>query len=117
MSGRRWWWPALVITASVAAQAHLMFALAASALVLLTLIIGLADAFRAKTGYLWTAAGLAAGRAADGDPAAGLPIAGALNHELMAAQWRPGTLVPRERPAAIAPAAWQSSRGWSSCHR
>ncbi len=61
MSGRRWWWPVLVITASVAAQAHLMFAVAAAALALLALIAGLADRSRAKTGYRWAAAGLIAG--------------------------------------------------------
>ena len=61
MSGRRWWWPVLVITASVAAQAHLMFALASAAVVLLALITGLADASRANTGYRWAAAGLIAG--------------------------------------------------------
>jgi hypothetical protein len=61
MSGRRWWWPVLVITASVAAQAHLMFAVASAALVLLALIVGLVDAFRAKTGYRWAITGLIAG--------------------------------------------------------
>jgi len=63
MSGRRRWWPVLVITASVAAQAHLMFAVASAALVLLALIVGLADRFRAKAGYQWAIAGLMAGLA------------------------------------------------------
>ncbi len=63
LSGRRWWWPVLVVTASVAAQAHLMFALASVGLVLLTLVVGLADASRAGTGLRWAAAGLAAGMA------------------------------------------------------
>jgi hypothetical protein len=63
MSGNRRWWPVLVITASVAAQAHLMFALASAAVVLLALITGLADASRANTGYRWAAAGLIAGMA------------------------------------------------------
>ena len=61
MSGRRWWWPVLVITASVAAQAHLMFAIASAALALLALIAGLADAFRAKTGYQWAVTGFIVG--------------------------------------------------------
>jgi hypothetical protein len=60
VSGRRWWWPVLVVTASVAAQAHLMFALAAAGLVLLALVVGMADASRAGTGFRWAAAGLAA---------------------------------------------------------
>ena len=63
MCGRRWWWPVLVITASVAAQAHLMFAIASAALVLLALIVGLADGFRAKTGYRWAVTGFIAGMA------------------------------------------------------
>jgi hypothetical protein len=61
MSGRRWWWPAGVITASVAIQAHLMFAVASAALVFLALIVGLADAFRARASYLWALIGLGAG--------------------------------------------------------
>ena len=61
MAGRRWWWPAGVITASVAAQAHLQFAVASAALVFLALIVGLVDAFRAKAGYLWALIGLCAG--------------------------------------------------------
>lgn len=61
ISGRRWWWPVLVITASVAAQAHLMFAIASAALVLLALVVGLADGFGAKTGYRWAVTGFIAG--------------------------------------------------------
>lgn len=61
MSGRRWWFPVLVVTASVAAQAHLMFVLASAALVPLALIVGLVDASRADTGYRWAVTGLAAG--------------------------------------------------------
>jgi hypothetical protein len=63
MSGRRWWWPMLVITASVAAQAHLMFAMASALLVLLALITGLADGVREKESSRWAAAGLIAGLA------------------------------------------------------
>jgi hypothetical protein len=61
MSGRRWWWPVLVITASVAAQAHLMYALASAGIVALALLTGLADVSRGHAGYRWAAAGLAAG--------------------------------------------------------
>src|SRR5262249_54890291 len=39
-SGHRWWWPALVITASVAAQAHLMYVLGAAALAVVALVVG-----------------------------------------------------------------------------
>lgn len=61
MSGRRRWWPVLVITASIAAQAHLVFAVASAALVLVALIAGLWDRFRAKAGYQWVITGLIAG--------------------------------------------------------
>jgi hypothetical protein len=63
MSGHRRWWPALVVTASIAAQAHLMFALASVALTLMALITGLADGFRARTSCRWVITGLAAGLA------------------------------------------------------
>jgi hypothetical protein len=63
VSGRRRWWPVLVITASVAAQAHLMFALASAVLVLLALVTGLTDTIRARGGYGWAPLGLAAGAA------------------------------------------------------
>jgi hypothetical protein len=63
MSGRRRWWPVLVVTASVAAQAHLMFLLASVALVLVALGTALAGTIRARAGYWWAATGLAAGAA------------------------------------------------------
>jgi hypothetical protein len=63
MAGRRWWWPALVLTASLAMQAHLMFAIASVLLVLLALITGLADAFREKKRYWWAVTGCIAGLA------------------------------------------------------
>ena len=63
LSGRRRWWPVLVVTASVAAQAHLMFLLASVALVLLTLVVALAGTIRARAGYWWAVVGLAAGAA------------------------------------------------------
>jgi len=63
MSGRRGWWPVLVITASVAAQAHLMFAIVSAALVVVALAVGLADSARTRAGYRWAVAGLVAGAA------------------------------------------------------
>lgn len=63
MSGHRRWWPALVISASIAAQAHLMFALACAALTLMTLIVGLAGGFRARTGCRWAITGFVTGLA------------------------------------------------------
>ena len=63
VSGRRRWWPVLVVTASVAAQAHLMFALASAALVLVALVAGLADTIRARAGYWWALLGLMTGAA------------------------------------------------------
>ena len=63
LSGQRRWWPVLVLTASVAAQAHLMFALASAALALVALVAGLADTIRARAGCWWAVLGLAAGAA------------------------------------------------------
>jgi hypothetical protein len=63
MSGRRGWWPVLVITASVAAQAHLMFAIVSAALVVVALAVGLADSARDRAGYRWAVVGLVAGAA------------------------------------------------------
>jgi hypothetical protein len=61
LSGRRRWWPVLVLTASVAAQAHLMFALASAALVVVALVAALADTIRARAGYRWAVLGLVTG--------------------------------------------------------
>jgi len=60
MCGRRAWWPVLVITASIAAQAHLVYALASATLVLVAFAIGLADTIRSHASYRWALAGLAA---------------------------------------------------------
>jgi hypothetical protein len=60
LSGHRRWWPLLVIAGSVAAQAHLVYALAAAALVVLALVAGLVDTVRAKAGYWWAALGVLA---------------------------------------------------------
>lgn len=61
LAGRRNWWPVLVLTASMAAQAYLAYAAASVGLVLLAGVAGLVGAFRAKGGYWWLLAGLAAG--------------------------------------------------------
>ena len=63
MSGRRGWWPGLVITASIAAQSHLMFTVPSGALAVLALIVGLADTARARSRYWWVLIGLLAGAA------------------------------------------------------
>jgi hypothetical protein len=63
LTGRRGWWPVLVITGSIAAQAHLMFTITAIVLILLGLGFGLADTFREKGGYTWAVTGLVAGLA------------------------------------------------------
>lgn len=51
MSGHRGWWPVLVVSASIAAQAHLMFALASVSIVVLAFIIALIDTIRSGAGY------------------------------------------------------------------
>jgi hypothetical protein len=61
ISGRRGWWPVAVIAGSVAAQAHLMFALTSVVLIVLCLAVGLADTRRTGSGYGWAVTGLAAG--------------------------------------------------------
>jgi hypothetical protein len=66
LCGHRGWWPVLVVTASIASQAHLMFALASVTLVVLTLVMGSIDMVRAKmarslAGYRWVIVGLLLG--------------------------------------------------------
>ncbi|MDR2985352.1 MAG: hypothetical protein LBV34_10990 [Nocardiopsaceae bacterium] len=64
MSGRRRWWPVLIVTASIAAQAHLMYAIASSSLVLAALVVGLVGTIGARGGvasYRWLIIGVAAG--------------------------------------------------------
>jgi hypothetical protein len=63
ISGHRGWWPALVITASIAAQAHLMFTVPSAALAVVALIVALADTIRGRRGYWWLVTGLIAGAA------------------------------------------------------
>lgn len=66
LAGRRGWWPACVVAASIASQAHLMYALASVTLVALTLVAGGIDtvrspAGRAVAGYRWLIIGVLAG--------------------------------------------------------
>jgi hypothetical protein len=61
IAGNRWWWPVLMVTASIAAQAHLMFAVASGALVFVALVVGLADTLRARASYRWLLVGAVAG--------------------------------------------------------
>jgi hypothetical protein len=63
IAGNRRWWPVLVVTASIAAQAHLMYAVAAGALVFVALVVGLADTIRARASYRWALVGFLAGLA------------------------------------------------------
>ena len=60
LSGRQRWWPVLVITASVAAQAHLMYAVAAACLLVVGLAAVIADSVRSAT-YRWAITGVIAG--------------------------------------------------------
>jgi hypothetical protein len=64
----RGWWPVAVVTASIACQAHLMYALASVLLVAVTLVVGCIDTVRspaARTwaGYRWLIIGLLLGAA------------------------------------------------------
>jgi hypothetical protein len=64
MSGRRGWWPVLMVAASIAAQGHLMYGIASASLVLAALIVGLVETIRARAGlasYRWLIIGLAVG--------------------------------------------------------
>ena len=63
LAGRRPWWPMFVITASVAAQAHLMYALACAALVLTALAAEFVGIVRRRVRPWWPAAAVAAGLA------------------------------------------------------
>ena len=69
----RGWWPVAVVTASIACQAHLMYALASVLLVTVTLVVGFIDTVRPDTGrspaarsmagYRWLIIGLLLGAA------------------------------------------------------
>lgn len=62
LAGRQKWWPALAITGSVAAQAHLMYAIAAACLLLVGLIAVVVDSLRSGK-YRWAIIGIIAGLA------------------------------------------------------
>ncbi len=61
LAGHRAWLPAVVCTASVATQAHLLFALPSVALAAVGLTVGLADSVLARSGCRWAWIGLASG--------------------------------------------------------
>ncbi len=61
LTGRRAWWPVLVVCGSIAAQAHLMFAIPSAILILLGLAVGVADTVRGRPGYRWLIIGVVAG--------------------------------------------------------
>jgi hypothetical protein len=68
LAGRRGWWPVCVVAASIASQAHLMYALASVTLVALTLVVGGIDTVRAQAGrtvagYRWLIVGVLLGAA------------------------------------------------------
>ena len=60
LSGRQRWWPVLVITASVAAQAHLMYAVGAACLLIVGLATVITDSLRSGS-YRWAVTGVIAG--------------------------------------------------------
>lgn len=62
LSGHRRWWPVLVVTGSVAAQAHLMYALAVACLLVVGFAVVIADSVRARS-YGWAITGVIAGLA------------------------------------------------------
>ncbi|MHB1592579.1 MAG: hypothetical protein ACYCO9_07255 [Streptosporangiaceae bacterium] len=62
LSGRSAWWPVLAVTGSVAAQAHLMYALAAACLLMIGFVAVVADS-RGSGRYRWAVAGTVAGLA------------------------------------------------------
>ena len=62
LSGHSAWWPVLAVTGSVAAQAHLMYALAAACLLLIGFVAVVVDSRRSGR-YRWAVAGTLAGLA------------------------------------------------------
>lgn len=62
MAGRAQWWPVLAVAGSVAAQAHLMFAIPSALLMLAGFLAVLTDSLRSGK-YRWAVIGVAAGLA------------------------------------------------------
>lgn len=62
LSGHSAWWPVLAVTGSVAAQAHLMYALAAACLLMIGFVAVVVDSRRSGR-YRWAVAGTLAGLA------------------------------------------------------
>jgi hypothetical protein len=62
LSGRQKWWPVLVITGAVAAQTHLMYAIAAACLLLVGFIVVMVDSLKSGK-YRWAIIGIIAGLA------------------------------------------------------
>jgi len=60
-AGRRRWWPVLVLSGAVAAQAHLMFAVTSVLLVLVALVVEVFRSYRLRAGHGWLAGGIALG--------------------------------------------------------
>jgi hypothetical protein len=62
LSGRQKWWPVLVITGSIAAQTHLMYAIAVACLLLVGFIAVMVDSLKSGK-YRWAIIGIIAGLA------------------------------------------------------
>jgi hypothetical protein len=62
LSGRQKWWPVLVITGSVAAQTHLMYAIAVACILLVGFIAVMVDSLKSGN-YRWAIIGVIAGLA------------------------------------------------------
>lgn len=62
LSGRQKWWPVLVITGSIAAQTHLMYAVAAACLLLVGFIAVMVDSLKSGE-HRWAIIGIIAGLA------------------------------------------------------
>ncbi len=62
-TGHLRWWPVLVLTASIAAQSHLAFALPAAVLAIVAPLAGIRQRLGVGDGWTWLPVGLAAGAA------------------------------------------------------
>ena len=123
----RAWWPVCVVTASIASQAHLMYALASVTLVVLTLVVGGIDTVRsktvrsracgAKTGYRWVIIGLLLGVACWSGPFIQQFTSRTGNLSALIANSESG-IGPRTGPVlGSVPSPPRSSRSRSGCGR